>query len=304
MRENYNLFQNPPTAYENNFSANEEHKIDVSSVKKQGRNDALFGLRISEKIEFYRRLAKATKEKDKEALAALLLLHWLDGDGTSIVIPNHRVKNNGKVKEQLKVYRQIFLSRRQTNWTTRANKIAGIIPRLENGEWDGNSELTLKYEGGSFSIVPRLEFLSIKSKIFFGKSLTSAEMLDLDLFTSLHETSIESRVVIVGQLIEAGKTMVRFKKWENHIKDNYNWDNERAFGSFKHLTVFNPDYNNKFDIPNPVKPESEVVTIYHIHQKEIEKKSLASPFDFVSEIWTSDDQLSNSETITFNPPKK
>lgn len=266
--------------------------IDKSPLRSFGPDDALHGLSLSEKLEFYKRLAKRIKEEDSNSLSALLLEHWIFGKGHPMRIPNARIKNNKKVKDQLSIYREIFLSKRKTNWT-KNNRIVGVVPKLEKGQWDGISDLPMNYQGKTFNIISLPEYASLLYPIWRGNksTLTEDEKIDLDLFTSLHMTSLVSEVIISGTRISPSEIKVSFKKWKNYIEDNYNWDND------EHLTLPNPDFNNKYSVLKPVRPQSKKVRIYHNHALELERMNLAHSFDFTTEPWEINVQ---GENISYN----
>ena len=113
----------------------------------------------------------------------------------------------------------------------------------------------------------------------FGQQIDNSDVVTLDLFASLNETSLRSEAILEGEKIAERKVKVKIKEIRFWIWDNYNWDANES------LEVVIPDYQNSFNIPNPVSPTSPTVEVYHNHAIKLEGE-FANSFFFESERWT------------------
>jgi len=267
-----------PTDYGTNYTKDEER------LNKQGRNDVLYNLSNDDKYKFYERISLITKINDSESLAALLLGNWLYGIGNTVnnpfIVPNDRIKGFNTVEKQMELHKKIYLSE-----TSFKKKIVGVKPRLKSGEWDGVSELNMKLDGSTFTIYNIAKALALRKKIrlltLFDKQADIDDIISLDLFASLNETSLRSKVVIDGERISERKVKVKVREIRFWIWDNYNWDAGES------LKVINPDYKNSFNVENPVSPTSPMVEVYHNHALKLENEERAKSFFFESERWTA-----------------
>jgi hypothetical protein len=74
---------------------------------------------------------------------------------------------------------------------------------------------------------------------------------------------------------------VKFHKWTCKATDEYHWNPS------KHLVVPNPDYGSTFN--GAVRPDRQLVKIYHRNAIRLEKAGLAQSFRDESEPWEEDD---------------
>lgn len=256
----------------------------ASSLKSFGTDDALHGVSLEDKLSFFERLVTYSFASDPASLAATLLQHWLNGRGARKRIPNTRIKNHPSIKDQLINYRNVYLSQQSTDWTT-GNVVGGVIPRLRQADakpgegWNGVAPLELEYTAKSFDIVSLARYVALQAQQMLGLTMSPEDLIDLDLFASLHSTSLVSSVNLEGTRTGPKSVTVHFKRFECFVSDNYNWD------SGKHLTVPNPDYQNAFEVPKPIQSEHKQLRIYHDHQLELERNGMAQSFDFLTEPW-------------------
>jgi hypothetical protein len=231
---------------------------------------------------FYRRLALSIQAKfSGDSLAAILLLHWLDGAGKLKVYPAKYVKDLEEVRSYLKdTAREIFLSRKPTP----SGKIGGVVPRI-------NGTIASVPSGGPYSM--HLEgnveaSLSIQARAALGMKVDPRE---LDALYALHGFQVISDVVVsVSQIGKSQMYNVTFDKWTCKASDEYHWD------PAKHITVPNPDYKSK--APGAVAPGDEDIVVYHSNAIRIEKAALAKAFHDDSEPWdVTDTTIKGPDTV-------
>jgi hypothetical protein len=242
-------------------------------------DDALAPLSAADVAAFYRRLADTIKAKQADSLAAAMLLHWLDGKGSSFRFDARYVKDLDYVVEYLRdEVRPVFLTEKEASLKG-GKKWGGVLPRIKGVPphpiWDGKSKFTMLYEGPSVSIP-----MTVQAQAAAG--LASAA--ELDLFMSLHTFGLHTDVVAAATAIAGTKTYrVMFEKWETRAFDRYDWD------PAKHLTMPNPDFRNPFKVATPVQPTKEKVRVYHSNAKRIEAAGLAAAYNAESTTWTVTD---------------
>lgn len=136
---------------------------------------------------FYRRLAVSIEKKiGRESLAAMLLVHWLDGQGATKTYPAKYVRNLDEVRTYLRqTARPIFLSQRPTP----SEIIGGIVPRVKG---------IIKSDppGGPYrmSLEGNVETpLSVQAKAALGFKVDAGE---LDALYALHGFTLHSDVVV------------------------------------------------------------------------------------------------------------
>jgi hypothetical protein len=235
--------------------------------------DYLAPLKEPEVAAFYRRLALSIQKRfGGDSLAAILLLHWLDGAGKDKVYPAKYVRDLAEVRSYLReTARPIFLSRRPTPH----GGFGGIVPRIKG---------TIKQDppGGPYPI--HLEGnvetpLSIEAKAAVGMKV---EVRELDALYALHGFLLISDVIVSATKIP-NSTMytVKFERWTCRASDEYHWNPE------KHISVPNPDYGSKDKAA--VAPGEEYVTVYHSNAIRVEDAGLAKPFHNESEPWEESD---------------
>ena len=231
--------------------------------------DYLAPLNERDLVTFYRRLALSIQAKfGGDSLAAILLLHWLDGDGKDKVYPAKYVRDLAEVRSYLRdTAGPIFLSRRQTP----SGSIGGVVPRIKG---------TIKCDppGGPYPM--HLEGnvetpLSVEAKAAVGIKVDGRE---LDALYALHGFLLISDVVVSAAKISKSRMYnVRFERWTCKTSDEYHWDPK------KHITVPNPDYCSKDK--GAVAPGEKEITVYHSNALRVEKAGLAKAFHNESEPW-------------------
>ena len=218
---------------------------------------------------FYRRLALSIRAKFAgDSLAAILLLHWLDGGGRTKVYPAKYVRELAEVRSYLRdIARPIFLSRKATP----TGSIGGIVPRVKG-------VIKCNPPGGPYPM--HLEgnvetSLSIEAKAAFGMKVDPKE---LDALYALHGFTLISDVVVsASKSARARMYDVKFNRWRCKASDEYHWN------PTKHITVPNPDYGSKEK--GSVAPGDKEITVYHSNAIRVEKAGLAKPFHDESEPW-------------------
>ena len=179
-----------------------------------------------------------------------------------------------ETKAALLYQRRVFLSEEKGRIGT-ANlfgnvpeKWVGVVPRLQDGRWNGQTSLTMQYA----SLV---EFGSSLADIYrIQRSGTPAER---DLFTSLRGFQLHSDVTIAGT--RTGDTVqVEFRSWQTRAKDRYDWNYD------EYLTMPNPDFGSTK--PGAIEPHQREVRVYHKNAKRMEDAKLAAPYDLVVGPWT------------------
>ncbi len=105
-------------------------------------------------------MAKTKKVNGKEPLAAVFLEKYLENHGKDYVYeffaPEY-LKENPKVMEVLKYHRNVFLTKEKARFTGGQKSWAGIVPRLQDGRWNGRGPLNMRYHslvefGGNLSV--------------------------------------------------------------------------------------------------------------------------------------------------------
>jgi hypothetical protein len=237
--------------------------------------DYLQPLGVQDVAGFYRRLAQFINTKfQNDSLAAMLLLHWLDGGGKKRIYSAKYVKVLDEVQDYLKgTARPIFLSQRPTPNHT----IGGVVPRIR-GTIKANppgGPYTMHLEGNVETP------LSIELKAAAGAQVEERE---LDALYALHGFTMVSDVIVSATPTKTkSQYSIDFRKWTCKATDTYHWNPD------KHITVPNPDFDSK--AAGAVAPKDKRITIYHSNASRIEKAGLANPFDNESESWDVIDQF-------------
>jgi hypothetical protein len=234
---------------------------------------------------FYRRLANSIDAKfGGDSLAAILLLHWLDGNGKAKVYPAKYVRNLAEVRSYLRdTARPIFLSRRPTP----SGSIGGVLPRIKG-------IIKCNPPGGPYPM--HLEGnvetpLSVEAKAAVGLSV---EPQELDALYALHGFLLISDVVVSAVKMSNSRMYnVKFERWTCKASDEYHWDPK------KHITVPNPDYGSKDKWA--VAPGEKKITVYHSNALRVEKAGLALPFHNESEPWDETADLTVIGPVTMPP---
>src|ERR1017187_4111110 len=214
---------------------------------------------------FYRRLAASIqKQFGGDSLAALLLVHWLDGNGKTKTFHPKYVRDLDVVRSYLRdTARLIFLSQKATP----AKTIGRVVPRIR-----GTIQATPPY---AMHLEGNVEVgLGVQAKAALGMKV---EPREVDVLYALHGFTVISDVVV--SVAKKGPKMytVKFDRWKSKTTDQYHWDPN------KHISVLNPDYGSK-DAGAIAAGDKEIV-VYHKHAIRVEKAGLAAPFTDESEVW-------------------
>jgi hypothetical protein len=236
-----------------------------------GDTDYLKPLAPAAVAAFYRRLAQFIQNQfNGDSLAAILLLHWLDGQGQTKVFPSRYVRDLEEVRAYLKsTARPIFLSQKPTPRGT----IGGVVPRIRG-------TIPSTPPGGPYAmhLEGNIETpLSIQAKAALGLQVDARE---LDALYALHGYTLVSDVVVAA-VRQGRNTNVTFQKWTCKTTDEYHWNPD------KHIAVPNPDFQSK--LPDAVAPDQKNITIYHSNAIRIEQAGLAAAFHNESAPWDETD---------------
>jgi hypothetical protein len=230
--------------------------------------DLLAALSPPELAAFYRRLAASIQARfSGDSLAAVLLLHWLDGKGADKVYPARYVSGLAAVRSYLKeTARPIYLSQRRTPSGT----LGGIVPRIQGTirATPPGGPYTMHLEGNVETSV------GVQAKAAIGLSV---EPRELDALYALHGFLLVTDVVASAKKGAGGFYDVRFERWTCKASDEYHWNPD------KHITVPNPDFGST--APTAVAPKDREVVVYHSNAIRLEKAGLAQAFHDESEPW-------------------
>jgi hypothetical protein len=257
--------------------------------KPKGANsdDELSAFTPPEVAGWYRRLALMIQAGQADSLAALMLLHWLDGKGAKLTFPSARVEKLSFVVTYLKDKTRTVLLTEKKAQLKDNDKWAGVLPRIKKmpgfPAWDGSSPIPMSYTGPSVSVP-----LTVHAKAAFGL----ADPDELDILMSLHTFGLETNVVVTATPVTSTpRFTVAFTSWQTRAFDTYDWD------PAKHLTTPNPDFGNPAKLPAPIAPADKTITVYHSNAKRVEKEGLAAPYSAVSLWWTPADPETTKSAI-------
>jgi hypothetical protein len=234
-------------------------------------DDELANLSPQEAAGWYHRLAEFIRKDYPKSLAAVMMLHWLDGKGKEFTFDANYIKDVDFVNDYLEnEVRPVFLTEKKAKLKG-GEKWGGILPRIKGippfPAWDGSSNFKIFYEGPPVKMP-----LSLIAKASAG----FADNKEMDLFASLHKFGIQTEVIMSAiRVPNSTNYNVRFDSWESWVVDKYDWDPK------KHLTVPNPDYAN----PNGVAPKKDRIRVYHSNAKRVEQAKLAAPYNVESTRW-------------------
>ena len=226
---------------------------------------------------WYFRLAQAIERNNttvKDPLAPKLLKYWMTGKGNKFTFPApDHLRQSDYVIDVLGDHRDWYLTEEKFK-----GRWVGVIPRLQGkpgfekwSPWerpDFNSYFTYGYMYMNLQ-----SLVEIPVKIF--GSLSDG---DFDLLTSLHGFQLRTDVRVSGYSYGT-EMQLFFNEFLARASDRYDWDPD------KHFTVPNPDYNNPFNVANPVAPSQDQIMVYHKNAIRVEKAGLAWPYDLESEPW-------------------
>ncbi len=236
--------------------------------------DYLAPLTPTEVAAFYRRLAASIqKQFGGDSLAAILLLHWLDGKGKTKTFDAKYVRDLEEVRSYLRdTARLIFLSQKATP----AKTIGGVVPRIR-----GTIKVTPAGGPYPMHLEGNVEIgLGVQAKAAMGMKV---EPRELDVLYALHGFTLVSDVVAsVAKTSGPKMYTVKFDQWKSKTTDQYHWDPD------KHLKVPNPDYGSKDK--GALAPGDKDIVVYHKHAIRVEKAGLAAPYTDESDVWDETDQ--------------
>jgi hypothetical protein len=215
-----------------------------------------------------------------DSLAAILLLHWLDGGGADKIYPAKYVRDREEVRDYLRsTARPVYLSQKPTP----NGGIGGVVPRIK-GIIKASPPYQMHLEGHVEAS------LSVKARAYMGLHVDNREM---DALYALHGFLMITDVVAEVAANSPKKNSVKFTSWKCKASDEYHWD------SSKHITVPNPDYNST--ATDAVAPGEKSITVYHSNAIRVENAGLAKAFHDESEVWneTMDLTVIGPATVSF-----
>jgi hypothetical protein len=245
--------------------------------------DYLASLPEARVAAWYRRLADRIGQEPvggQEPLAAVFLRHWLDNRNSASTFqfsPPRYLQASSYVVAVLQYHRAVFLTEKQARVGGQL-RWAGVLPRIQGlsgvTRWDLSQPLEMQYQslvevGAGFIDLVRIQ-----------RSGTREER---DLLTSLRGFQLQSRVTVTGKRAASGRVVIELSSWRAQASDRYDWDYS------EHFTVPNPDYRSKR--PDAVRPDDQMLTVYHRNAERLERASLAAPYNVVSQEWLISDPL-------------
>jgi len=239
-------------------------------------DDVLKGYPVTQVHRWYTRLANsvlAKKINGKTPLSGQFLKTYVTNrvkDKEYTFATPAYLQNYSKVKDALVFHRRVFLTEEKARLGKKGatRKWAGLIPRLQDGRWDGTSKISLYYQtlveiGGSLAEVIHIQM--------------SGKPEERDLFTSLRGFQLRSDIEVTG-IKKAGLVTVAFKKWLASGYDRYD------FNYNEHLTLPNPDYQS--NDKDAIKPDLKSFRVYHSNAKRMVDNGLAAPFKVKLSAWS------------------
>jgi len=175
------------------------------------------------------------------------------------------LKDSKYTKAALAEHRKIYLSQSQLK-----DKTKGLSPRIsEEGSNGLTQSKTYEMSVHKLKEIPVQQFLSAREMMLIlaggdvpddlyeriEKNMTPG---DADLFTSLRSFQVESKVKVLVKPLGESKYEIKFTEFLAHVWDTYDFD------IAKRLKLPNPDYNNQFQVKDPIAPTSQMVMTYHV----------------------------------------
>lgn len=222
---------------------------------------------------FYRRFALDIRQRfGDDAMAATLLLHWLDGGGRTKLFPPQALRNLAEVRSYLQSSaRQILLSIKPLP----GGGVDGIVPRIR-GIIKSNPP------GGPYPITLEGHIdtdLSARARAHQGITVAEGELNSL---FPLDGWRVTADVVMSGTPSATPRHYdVKFERWTCKLSAAYLWQRDR------HMSVPNPDYG--LSGSNALAPGEKEITIYSNHALRVEIAGMANPFVFESDTWEETD---------------
>ncbi len=237
-------------------------------------DDILKGYPVERVHRWYHRLADAAlarKINGRDPLSGQFLKTYVTNrvkdKAYSFAAPAY-LQSHPKVASALMFHRRVFLTEEKARLGRggKTRKWVGLVPRLQDGRWNGVRRIALHYESlveiGTASEIWRIQLYG-----------TPAER---DLFTSLRGFQLRSEIEVTG-MAKGRLVAVRFENWQAAAIDRYDFDYA------EHLTLPNPDH--KSDDKDAIRPDLEKITVYHSNAKRMVDKGLAAPFKVTVGPW-------------------
>lgn len=253
-------------------------------------SDILANYSVKEVAAWYKRLAAKVGERKLNGnvpLASRFLRAYLDNRDPKALIqfaaPVYLI-NHRKIKIAQSYHRRVFLTEEKAR-IGKAKKWAGLIPRLQDGRWNGEGKLSMNYHslveiGGTIAEIAQIQ-------------LRGSEQ-ERDLFTSLRGFQLHSNVTVMGTR-KGDSVNVKFELWQCKAVDRYDWNYD------EYLTVPNPDYKSIAD--SAIRPDLQSFRVYHKNAKRLEDAKLAAPYRLEVGLWHVHDMSING-AATLNARKK
>jgi hypothetical protein len=235
--------------------------------------DSLARLNERDVAAFYRRFAQhICTSFGNDALAAALMLHWLDGGGRTKTLPAQDLRNLLALRSYLKTTaRAILLSIKPLP----NGAVDGVVPRIRG---------TIKSNppGGPYPIhLDGVVETPLSPRAMAGPAMTVAAS-ELNALYALDGWTVSSDVVISATPTRAPQQYdVKFERWTCKLTAGYVWTRD------KEITVPNPDHG--LGGRNAVSPGDPNITIANNSALRVENAGMANPFVFESDPWDETD---------------
>ncbi len=239
-------------------------------------SDILANYSVTEVAAWYKRLAAKVGERKLNGnvpLSSKFLQAYINNRDPKALIqfaaPLYLI-NHKKVKAAESYHRRVFLSEEKAR-IGKEEKWAGLVPRLQDGRWNGAGKISMTYH----------------SLVEIGGTITEIAQIQLrgsdqerDLFTSLRGFQLQSNVTVMGAR-KGDSVDVKFELWQCKALDRYDWNYN------EHLTVLNPDYRSI--AKNAIRPDLQSIRVYHKNAKRLEDAKLAAPYSLEVGLWNVHD---------------
>ena len=228
-------------------------------------SDVLKEYPVEQVHRWYHRLADAVlarKVDGNDPLSGQFLKKYLENrsrTATYTFTPPVYFRSSAEVVQALRFHRRVFLTEERARLGG-GLRWAGLIPRLKDGRWDGQSRISLHYEslveyGGTPIDIARIQLRG-----------TPAEQ---DLFTSLRGFQLRSDIAVTGAA-QGSQVQVTFQSWQAVGIDTYD------FNFDEYLTMPNPDYQSQDG--DAIRPDLQSFRVYHTNAQRMEIANLAQPY--------------------------
>jgi hypothetical protein len=235
--------------------------------------DPLARLNERDVAAFYRRFAQSIQLTfGNDALAAALMLHWLDGGGTPRPILSQDLRNLPDIRTYLRnTARAILLSVKPLP----GGAVDGIVPRLRG---------TIKANppGGPYPIRIDGNVDSVLSPRAKGARSMTLAANELEALYALDGWTLTSDVVMSATATATPQQYdVKFERWTCRVSAGYVWTAD------KDMTLPNPDHT--LSGKNAVAPGDAEITIFNKNAVRVENAGMANPFVYETDAWDETD---------------